>query len=59
MHLVGDDDADGERRSVLSLIVAPETEFGVELGGGAETEADNLVCAGKAVKRCWCCCLMA
>ncbi len=59
MHFVGDDEADGERRSVLSLIVAPEMEFGIELGGGAETEADNFVWAGKAVKRCWCCCMMA
>ena len=43
MHLVGDDEADGERRSVLRRIDDDDIiEFGFELGGGADTDAESL-----------------
>ena len=48
MHLVGDDEADGERRSVLRRIDDDDKiEFGFELGGGADTDAESLAWAGK------------
>ncbi len=50
--MVGEDEADGDRRSVL--IRCNDDVVTDEFGGGADSDDDNLVCAGIAVNRCCC-----
>ena len=51
IHFVGEDDADGDRRSVL--IRCNDAAVDEEFCGGAESDDDSFVCAGCiALKRC-------
>lgn len=47
---MGDEEADGERRSALNLCVMV-ADIGKELGGGALTEATNFAWLGTALKK--------
>jgi len=50
MHFVGEEDADGDKRSALNLCGAV-ADNGKELGGGALTDATNFAWLGTALKK--------